>query len=134
MSSEAPAEAPTAEVSEELARLWPVFLERLGAQKMSLAAYLMDAKPLRRTQNRLIVGLSGFALHQEVLTEHRRLIDKLLSELCQAPITVEYEVLPESYRTPASASVQRAPPPPIVQEIVNLFNATVLDQSRPANG
>lgn len=133
-SAEASADAPPAGVSEELTRIWPVFLERLGAQKMSLAAYLMDAKPLRRSQNRLVVGLPGFALHQEVLTEHRRLIDKLLSELCQAPVTVEYEVLPESDRTSPSAAVPQVPPPPIVQEIVNLFNATVLDQSRPANG
>lgn len=130
-STAAPVPTAPAPISEELAAMWPVFLERLGAQKMSLAAYLMEARPLRLAQGQLTVGLPGFALHQEVLTEHRRLIEKLLSELCRVPVTVQYDVLAEPAGLPAAAVPAAPPPPPIVQEIVNLFNATVLDQPRP---
>ncbi len=122
--------------SPDLAAVWTVFLERLAAQKMSLAAYLAEARPLRLEGDSLTIGLPGFALHQEVLnvTEHRRMIDRLLSELCHASVTVRYETLPA---TAASEQGASAPPnepslPPIVQDIVNLFNATVLDQPRTA--
>ena len=115
---------------------WPVFLERLGEKKMSLAAYLAHAKPLQLEGGTLVVGLPGFALHQEVLSvaEHSRLIDRLLSELCGTALTVRYVTMTEA-EEPASASAPAAPPaaaPPIVQEIVHLFNATILDQPRPA--
>ena len=103
---------------------------------MSLAAYLAEAKPLQLEGSALTVGLPAFALHQEVLsrTEHRRLIDQLLSELYQTPITVQYATLPEPSETSGTAEMSGSPappPPPIVQEIVSLFNATVLDNPNP---
>ena len=115
---------------------WPVFLERLGAQKMSLAAYLAEAIPLHVEGKTLTIGLPGFALHQEVLTvlEHRRLIERLLAELYQMPLSVQYATLPEPAATSPSAASSVAAPssaPPIVQDIVELFNATILDQPRP---
>ncbi len=117
--------------AEELSALWPTFLERLGKRKMSLAAYLMDAKPLRRDQETMTVGLPGFSLHHEVLAlaDNRRLIDQLLSELCNTRITVQYATLPaagEPSPAPGTTAVSAARPP-IVQDIVNLFNATVLN-------
>ncbi len=118
---------------EEVGRLWPMFLERLGSKKMSLAAYLADAKPLRLEHGALTVGLPGFALHQEVLSvvENRRLITGLLSELYQAPITVEYTTLPNPVQPPDAAPAPAVPTtPPVVQEIVNLFNATLIDRPR----
>ena len=128
--------ASAASAPEEIVRLWPTFLERLGAQKMSLAAYLADARPLDRAGRTLTIGLPGFALHQEVLTlaDNRRLIDRLLSELCQAAVTVEYTTLPDLPAPPTPPANPAAQPPasspPIVRDIVNLFNATVLDQPR----
>ena len=137
-SEEAPDGATAAEQASaegELAALWPVFLERLGKQKISLAAYLMDAKPLRRHQGIVTIGLPGFSLHHEVLTDadNRRLIDQLFSELCHGRVTVQYATLPASAEpTDASAAAVTAPPP-IVQDIVNLFNATILNNPpRPA--
>jgi DNA polymerase-3 subunit gamma/tau len=123
---------------EELVGLWPVFLERLGTQKISLAAYLADSKPLKREGRVLTVGLPGFALHQEVLraVESQRLIERLLGDLCQAPVTVEYTTLPhpDEPQPAAAGEAQASPTPPIVQEIVNLFNATILDPPpRPAS-
>ncbi|MBI2105018.1 MAG: DNA polymerase III subunit gamma/tau [Candidatus Omnitrophica bacterium] len=132
--SAAPEAAP-AELPDAVRSTWPTFLERLGAKKMSLAAYLAHARPLSVEGATLIVGLPGFALHQEVLSvaEHSRLIDRLLSELCGAALTVRYVTLAEPVDA-GSASAQseaEAAAPPIVQEIVNLFNATILDQPRP---
>ncbi len=126
---------PPVELSSELLAIWPPFLEQLGSQKMSLAAYLADARPLQLDEGRLTVGLPGFALHQEVLSvpEHRRIIEKLLSELYQRKVSVEYSVLPAD-AAPASAALSpSADPaaPAIVQDIVKLFNATVLDRPRP---
>ena len=113
--------------------MWPVFLERLGSQKMSLAAYLADAKPLSFSGGVFTVGLPGFALHQEVLSvsDNRRLIAQLLSELCQTQVAVEYATLTESAQAePVTAAPPAAGPPvpPVVQDIVNLFNATLLDR------
>ena len=128
-----PAHSSPAVEPEALATLWPTFLERLGAQKMSLAAYLAESKPLELVDGTLTIGLPGFALHQEVLSvaETRRLIARLLSELCQATIVVEYATLPEETLQDRPASSSRLPVaeslPPVVKDIVSLFNATVLN-------
>ena len=77
---------------------------------LSLAAYLAHAKPLQLEVGTLVVGLPGFALHQEVLSvaEHSRLIDRLLSELCGGPVTVQYLTVPdESEPAPSAASTTR---------------------------
>ena len=82
----------------------------------------------------LTVGLPAFALRQEVLSlvENRRLIERLLGELCQAQVSVQYATLPASSEpAPSSPTPPGAPPPPIVQDIVQLFNATILGQPRP---
>jgi len=116
---------------EALAAQWPVFLERLGALKMSLAAYLAEARPLHLEGSLLTIGLPAFALHQEVLTvlEHRRLIERLLAELYQTTILVQYATLPEPAEPSAAPSAaESSAAPPIVQDIVKLFNATILDQ------
>ncbi|MBI2495245.1 MAG: DNA polymerase III subunit gamma/tau [Candidatus Omnitrophica bacterium] len=121
---------------EGLAEVWPVFLERLGERKMSLAAYLADARPVRLERGALTVGLPGFALHQEVLSvaENRRLIAGLLSELFRASITVQYTTLPASLQpasgSPDSPSAADRATPPLVQDIVKVFNATLLDRPR----
>jgi len=122
---------------DALLTMWPAFLERLGAQKMSLAAYLADAKPLNIKGGVLTIGLPGFALHHEVLSvaENRRLIDRLLSEVYQTPLHVQYATLPEPTAPEAAASPSpggQPPVSPVIQEIVNLFNATILDRPRPA--
>jgi len=115
---------------EDLLALWPVFLERLGAHKMSLAAYLAESRPLQLKDGLLTIGLPAFALHQEVLSiaEHRRLITRLLGELCKASITVEYATLPdpEPSSRAASPAEARETLSPAVEDIVKLFNATVL--------
>ena len=120
-------------VPEALLAQWPVFLERLGTQKMSLAAYLAESQPLHLDGKTLTIGLQGFALHQEVLTvaEHRRLIERLLTELYQTPIAVQYATLPEPVDPPDSLELSvsdSSTAPPIVQDIMKLFNATILDQ------
>ena len=125
--------SPMGTAPEALTSLWPAFLERLGAQKMSLAAYLAEAKPLSLNGEVFTVGLPSFALHQEVLslTENRRLISRLLGELVRGPVTVQYATLPESSEPTqeASAPSEAAPAvPPVVQDIVRLFNATILDR------
>jgi DNA polymerase-3 subunit gamma/tau len=121
--------AHPAPVPEALMAVWPVFLERLGAQKMSLAAYLMHAKPLQLDGGTLTIGLAGFSLHHEVLslTDNRRLIDRLLTELCQTAVTAQYVTLPDTAPPPPAAEAP-ASAPPIVQDIVNLFNATVVNR------
>ncbi len=128
-------EAPVAMVAPEaVAAIWPAFLERLGERKMSLAAYLADAKPLEFSQGILTVGVSGSALHQEVLSQqdHRRLIEQLLEELSGQPLRIAYTALPEAELIPAAApSAPSAPVPPMVHDIVRLFNATVLESPPP---
>ncbi len=145
------AEASLAQPSEEgslaiehVATQWPTVLERLGQRKMSLAAYLADTRPLSVAGDRLEVGIPGFALHQEVLTsiEHLRLIEAVLQEVFGGPVHVHYATLPPdqadtSLHTAAQPSASPSEPsrpspderevPPIVQDIVKLFNATLVN-------
>ena len=124
----AAAAMPAPSVPEELASVWPAFLGRLAAQKMSLAAYLADSRPVSREGSAVTVGLPGFTLHQEVLgtVENKRLIERLLSELCHEQVRVEFSTMPEGSDAPPAAAAKLAnAAPPIVQDIVNLFNATL---------
>lgn len=109
-----------------LEAVWAGCLERLGSQKMSLAAYLAEARPLRLERDVLTVGLPGVALHQEVVTmpEHRRLLSTLVSEAYGRPVTIEYQTLPAE--EPRSIQVTEPPVPALVQDIVKLFNAKVV--------
>lgn len=97
---------------------------------MSLAAYLAESRPMRVDGTTLTVGLPGSSLHEEVLNamENRRLIEPLLSELCKRQVSVHYESLPEP--APTTATERSETTPPIVQDIVNLFDATV-QKARP---
>ena len=126
---------------EQVTAIWPAFLERLGQQKMSLAAYLMHAQPLQLDGYTLTIGLAGFALHQEVLSapDNRRLIDQLLTDLCGQRIMVQYATLPQPAAQPAGKTAEPAstaaavmPSTALVQDIVDLFNATVLNNPRPS--
>ena len=109
-------------------------------EKMSLAAYLMHAKPLQLDGPVLTIGLAGFSLHQEVLSvaDNRKLIDQLLTDLCKTKITVQYATLPEAKleslparsHEPALIGISSTA---LVKDIVDLFNATVLDQPSRAS-
>jgi len=132
-----PATPPaSSQAPEDLLAIWPAFLERLGAQKMSLAAYMMHAQPLQRDGSMVTVGLAAFALHQEVLSlpDNRRLIDQLLSEACGERVVVQYSTLPEPRETATADQAPAAPfaGPPMVQDIVNLFNATIMNPPKPS--
>ena len=131
----APLQTSSIAAPEAWVSLWPSFLERLGQQKMSLAAYLAESRPIRAEGTSLLVGLPGFALHQEVINhdDNRRLIERLLAELSGQAVTVRYETLTESMEPLAAAPASETVGPPMIQDIVKLFNATVVDQPpRPA--
>ncbi len=138
-----PSDGPVA--LEQVAAQWPAILERIGRQKMSLAAYLMYAQPVGVTGNILQVGLPGFSLHQEVVAapDNARFIEQTLRECLSTALTVEYTTLPEPAPAPADAPASgpagsrapassSAPVPPIVQDIVQLFNATIVNPSSPS--
>jgi len=121
---------------------WPQVLARLAQQKMSLAAYLADARPLRVMGSVVQVGLPAFVLHQEVLNlpENLRLVEQVLSDVVTQPLTVDYTTLPASQPSQSTSSmVQEATEstapeasgpmaPPILQDIVKLFDATIVNQ------
>jgi len=119
---------------------------------MSLAAYLNEARPLRVSGDCIQVGLPAFALHLEVLNapEHIRLIEQTLREVFSQPLKVDYVIMPAlpaqtdpnttspSLTTPSASSqaastrqAEDPPVPPIVEDIVQLFNATII-KSKPA--
>ena len=137
---------------EEVSVKWPKVLERLGRQKMSLAAYLTDARPLGVVGNQIQLGLPAFTLHQEVLNlaENLRLVEWTFGEVFAKPLSVRYlpaataaqagTTLPEPLASPATPGVVHHVPsavapespahpvPPIVQDIVKLFDATIVEQ------
>ena len=121
-----------AEAPQAVLEIWPAFLERMGAQKMSLAAYLAHARPVALEGKTLTIGVLNVALHQEVLslTDNRRLIEQILSELCGAAVTVQYVTVEEDATSVPAPAGPDTEVPPIVQDIVNLFNATLLGQPR----
>ena len=111
-------------------QIWPAFLERIGAQKMSLAAYLAHARPVSLEGAVLTIGVLNVALHQEVLdlTDNRRLIERVLSELSGRPVAVQYVTVEEAAQPAAVQADPDPEAPPIVQDIVNLFNATLVNR------
>ncbi len=121
---------------QEVIDRWPKILEHIAGQKMSLASYLIEAQPLELGGTRLRVGLPGFSLHQEVLnaTEHVRMIERALREVV-GPLKIDYTTMPDD---PGAASVRRValqdprdPVPPVVQDIVAMFDASIVRQSKP---
>ena len=115
---------------QALLEIWPAFLERMGAQKMSLAAYLAHARPVALEGQTLTIGVLNVALHQEVLSvaDNRRLIERILSELSGTAVTVQYVTVEEDAPFVPSPAGPDTEAPPIVQDIVNLFNATLLNR------
>ncbi len=131
--------ASTAGAGTELDHLWSNFLQRLRDTKMSLAAYLADSRPNRLDGDKVHIGMPGFTLHQEVLTmlDNKRLIEDLLKEVYGRELHVRFEKLDEAA---AAAQAQAADklsdmpinedsPPALVQDIVKLFNATLINPS-----
>ena len=136
---------------EEAIERWPTVLERIGRQKMSLAAYLAESRPVGVSGDQIDVGIPGFALHQEVLTlvEHLRLVERVLEEVFVHPLRIHYTTLPApSPAPPPPAAAQPSavadamaaaetsdssdkPVPPIVQDIVKLFDATIVNSPPP---
>ncbi len=120
----------------EVSNQWSVILERVGQRKISLAAYLMEARPLALAGAALEIGLPGFALHQEVLnsTEHLRVVEEVIADIAGCRLSVRYTTLPEpppgTQPAPSTAGVtvmpMRSDSPPIMQDIVQLFNATII--------
>jgi hypothetical protein len=114
---------------------WPKILEHVAGQKMSLASYLTEAQPLELGGRRLRVGLPGFSLHHDVLnaTEHVRMIERALQEVV-GPLKIEFATM--SAETAASArrvplQDPRDPVPPMVQDIVSIFDARIVRQPTP---
>ena len=57
-----------------------------------------------------------------------RLFEQILTEVMGQPLSIRYVTLPEPPMAIASATVAESPLPPVVRDIVDLFNARVLDQ------
>jgi len=140
----AEAPAPMAETStqagamslEQLNRHWPQVMESIAKQKMSLAAYLAEAKPMGIAGQCVQIGLPASALHREVLSapDHLRVVEQALEAICACSLQVSYTALPASARgeaaTPWLVSAAASPSTsPIVQDIVQLFNATIIQKS-----
>jgi hypothetical protein len=113
--------------------LWPRLLRRVGEAKVSLGAYLADSRPNRIEGDKLYVGLPGFALHQEVLSEpdNKKILQELLNEVCGRRFLVDFETLAEHAAMAVAAASEALAadeqgPPALVADIVKLFNATVI--------
>lgn len=68
---------------EEIQRQWPQVLQAVQSRKMSTAAYLLEAQPVRLAAGRLTLGFPpAFRFHQDALDrpEHRTLIEDALRQ------------------------------------------------------
>jgi len=134
---------------DALSTRWAAVLEQIGKQKMSLAAYLAQARPIEAASGRVQIGLPGFALHHEVLTlvDNLRMVEQAIREVTGQTVTVHYVRLPDpppgqpaaalgiGPGATAEASVATTPEmPPIVQDIVSLFDAKVVSPPTPRVG
>jgi DNA polymerase-3 subunit gamma/tau len=133
-ASRAPSVAATTPELGALRRQWPSVVERVGQQKMSLSAYLMQTQPLAMAGNELEVGILGFALHQEVLeaTDAVRLVEAAVQQITGQTLNVRYTIIAETDVPDPAGDPERGARgkpegvPPLVQDIVSLFNATVV--------
>lgn len=123
------------EALDEIYLNWPEFLEKLGEKKMSLAAYLGESKPIDLDGKKLTIGLAGTSLHAEVLStrDNRVLVSQVLAEVSKQSFVIEFDTL-NADKKPADepkgdVEVDDSKPA-LVQDIVKLFNATVVDQPK----
>ncbi len=109
---------------------WPEFLEKLGGMKMSLAAYLTDSRPIDLDGKKLTIGLTGAALQAEVLStrENRVLVSQVLAEVSKQSFVIEFATIggPKKEVEKSDVVVDDSKPA-LVQDIVKLFNATVVE-------
>jgi len=130
---DAPAPVPPADA----AGAWSALLQAVGAEKVSLAAYLSEAQLLGCEQGVARIGLPPSALHRETLEtlEHRRLIERAAREVWRQPaLTIQYVTL-SAAPSVATALPAAAPAgaPVILQRAMHLFDAKVIPD-RPAPG
>jgi DNA polymerase-3 subunit gamma/tau len=133
--------APPGSPLEVLTLAWPKVVDRLGKLKMHVAAYLMEGRPLQLTGGIAQIGLPIFSsLHRDVLTaaDNQRLVERLITEVAGLTVTVRYSKLPDTDAPRRTSGLSApgldapiAPVPPILKEIVSLFDATIVPTPPP---
>ena len=77
---------------------WNDILQRVRREKVTTYAFLREATPLRLEGAVLVLGFhSRYALHMQTLMEeeHRKRTERILTGLCQVPLQLQAELLPE---------------------------------------
>lgn len=143
-SPSAPAAATASPVSadpsvEKVLSIWPVFLERIHAQKAAASAYLSEGTPVVLKAGdppQLVIGFrKGQEFHCKSLDQiqTRSLIEQCLAELLSHPVRCLFEVvdsLPE--RAPASPAPSSASTPAagadrsLLSSVLELFEGRVM--------
>ena len=134
-----PGEPPEDEAAESLDMIWPNFLRRIRAEKMSAATFLQEARPVGMTGNQVIIGFpAGFSFHAEALRaeSNLRLIEKHLSDLLQRETRVEFRIFEDeaAHGTPketgeASAEAAAQATPDSVKSAIGIFGGRVLKRT-----
>ncbi len=83
---------------EKIRRLWDTLTHAISREKMSVATFLQEGGPVLFDGKKLTIGFPKNCLfHKETLEERHNinLVERILSEKLNIPITIEYKIVEE---------------------------------------
>ncbi len=136
-SNEPAAEEPQKVKSEDLTlgrakEVWPDVIERIKAEKISAATFLLEGSPVEVIANRVVLGFPPeFSFHKEALEEkeNRVLIEKALSQSLARGVKVVFKLIEKAIETP-EPSQAKPKGSSIVQSAIEIFDGKIIEEGK----
>lgn len=115
---------PAREISfKEITDNWNLALKNIKKYKISLIAFLINAKPLNIKENRLVVEFSyenSFSEQQMKKQVNNEIFEKVFSEILGEPLKIEYQIC-------SSTGTQKEKTEDYTKKIADFFGGTVIE-------
>jgi DNA polymerase-3 subunit gamma/tau len=112
---------------EKIRQSWDALTYAVSREKMSLATYLQEGRPVALKGERLTVGFTAdLHFHKETLerNEYILLVEKVFSEKLKAKILIEYKIVGEN----APAAITAENHEPLVQTALETFKGKIVSK------
>ena len=118
-----------------LDEIWPNFMKRIKAEKMSAASYLLEARPVEHTEDTVVIGFpKEFSFRAEALAVdvNLKLLEKHLSQLLNKTTRIKFILHDSSQDQQGEQSRQPADPEdpvetkPVLKSAVGIFGGRIV--------